>query len=154
MNTNSSHIMNTHILVGRDKARTVRSLEFAVGLFLVSVIFFFAMIQLSLNTIVFNSAIGPLFDFLWWEGFLFLIMIPALIQAYYNKGFLVSWVLVFAPVAGAVVNHAGIGILGAPPGLLESIKLAIVVGVIVSLPAAIVSFLLGITLRYVVVQAH
>ena len=75
---------------------------------------------------------------LWWQGYAVLLTGFVAFQAYSNGGIGVSWLLVFAGVAGVILNYGGIALTMGKPGLLWLIGYAIVGSV---LAAAIVGTL-------------
>jgi hypothetical protein len=61
----------------------------------------------------------PLLDsMLWWQGYAVLLTCFVPFQGYSNGGIGVSWLLVFAGVAGIILNYGGIALTRGKPGLL------------------------------------
>ncbi|MFC7156182.1 hypothetical protein ACFQPA_12085 [Halomarina halobia] len=78
-------------------------------------------------------------------GGLALLLLLATIQAYYNDGLLISWLLVFLPVFGTALSGVGVGLIRPTP--MKSFGLAIGIALFAALTLGTVGFLLGTAIR-------
>ena len=105
------------LLLGEDQKRARRWCIGAGILFVASLCYFAVVRRVDF----------PLIDsVLWWQGYAVLLTAFVAVQAYSNGGIGVSWLLVFAGVAGVILNYGGIGLTGTQPGLLWLIRYAVV----------------------------
>jgi len=131
------------VLYGQDQILTTRGLAASGLLFVISYIFWrLPGISESAYEFLPVDVIGG--------GFAALLVIAA-IQAFYNKGIIVSWSLVLLPTFGASVNFVGVGLQSGDP-LLK-------IGLILGLPMTIAlilgstGFLVGRGIDYIVSSA-
>ena len=126
------------LLLGEDRKRA-RQWSIGAGILFVVSLFYFAVVR---------TVDVPLLDMvLWWEGYAVLLTSFVAVQAYSNGGIGVSWLLVFAAVAGVILNYGGIALTGAKPGLLLLIRYAIVGSVVAAAIIGMLGFGIGTAVR-------
>jgi len=126
------------LLLGEDRKRA-RQWSIGAGILFVVSLFYFAVVR---------TVDVPLLDsVLWWQGYAVLLTVFVAIQAYSNGGIGVSWLLVFAAVAGVILNYGGIGLSGAKPGLLLLIRYAFVGSVVAAAIVGTLGFSIGTAVR-------
>ncbi|MDB2238762.1 hypothetical protein [Halorubrum ezzemoulense] len=104
------------LLLGEDPKRA-RQWSVGAGLLFVASLCYFAVVRIA--------DFRLLDSVLWWQGYAVLLTIFVAVQAYSNGGIGVSWLLVFAAVAGVILNFGGIALTMGRPGLLRLIGYAI-----------------------------
>jgi len=125
-------------LLGEDRKRA-RQWSIGAGILFVVSLFYFAVVR---------TVDVPLLDMvLWWEGYAVLLTSFVAVQAYSDGGIGVSWLLVFAAVAGVILNYGGIALTGAKPGLLLLIRYAIVGSVVAAAILGTLGFGIGTAVR-------
>ena len=125
-------------LLGEDRKRA-RQWSIGAGILFVVSLFYFAVVR---------TVDVPLLDMvLWWEGYAVLLTSFVAVQAYSNGGIGVSWLLVFAAVAGVILNYGGIALTGAKPGLLLLIRYAIIGSVVAAAILGTLGFGIGTAVR-------
>lgn len=125
-------------LLGENQKRA-RQWSIGAGILFVASLSYFAVVR----TVDF-----PLIDsVLWWQGYAVLLTIFVAVQAYSNGGIGVSWLLVFAGVAGVILNYGGIGLSGTQPELLWLIGYAIVGSVVAAAIVGTLGFSIGTAVR-------
>lgn len=130
---------DTHSLIfGRDDRWAKRWGFGVVALFFGSLVYFAAVKAIGYPTTHL---------LLWWEGYALLLLLLITVQAYFNEGIVISWMLAFVTVSGLVLNYGGVGIIGSGPGLLELVGLAIVGGAIAAVSLGTLGFGIGMALR-------
>lgn len=67
-----------------------------------------------------------------------LIFLLALYQAYSNDGLFLCWLLIFAPVLGATLNHVGVGLTSMSP--LIAYSLSVVISLLTAVGLGTVAF--------------
>lgn len=134
-----ARIVESPLLGGRSRDRSRRGALVAAGAFVVIAPLWFAVTSFNVDVGISGVGLfGPA------PALAVLLVGAAAVQAYYNDGLLVSWLVVFAPIAGF-----GVGLLGAglAAGGLEIVAGAIGYSVILGAGAALVfgtsGFLIG-----------
>jgi len=126
------------LLLGEDRKRA-RQWSIGAGILFVVSLFYFAVVR---------TVDVPLLDMvLWWEGYAVLLTSFVAVQAYSNGGIGVSWLLVFAAVAGVILNYGGIALTGAKPGLLLLVRYAIVGSLVAAAILGTLGFGIGTAVR-------
>ncbi|WP_283403586.1 hypothetical protein [Halorubrum sp. DM2] len=126
------------LLLGEDQKRA-RQWSIGAGILFVVSLFYFAVVR---------TVDVPLLDtVLWWQVYAVLLTGFVAIQAYSNSGIGVSWLLVFAAVAGVILNFGGIALTGAKPGLLLLIGYAFVGSTVVAAIVGTLGFGIGTAAR-------
>ncbi|MGQ3331097.1 hypothetical protein [Halorubrum sp. FL23] len=126
------------LLLGEDRKRA-RQWSIGAGILFVASLLYFAVVRIAdfrlLDTV------------LWWQGYAVLLTGFVAVQAYSNGGIGVSWLLVFAAVAGVILNFGGIALTGAKPGLLLLIGYAFVGSAVVAAIIGTLGFGIGTVVR-------
>ena len=126
------------LLLGEDRKRT-RQWSIGAGILFVASISYFAVVR--------TVGFPQIHLLLWWQGYAVLLTIFVAVQAYSNGGIGVSWLLVFAAVAGVILNYGGIGLSGAKPGLLWLVRYAIVGSAVAAAIVGTLGFGIGTAVR-------
>ena len=130
-------------LYGRDKSITAWSLAISGLLFVISYLFWrLPGISDSAYDFLPVDVIGG--------GFAALLIIATL-QAYFNEGLPISWLLVFLPAFGATVNFVGVGLQSGDP--LTEIGLIIGLPVVIALVLGTAGFFVGRSTRFIISSA-
>ena len=126
------------LLLGDDRKRA-RQWSIGAGILFVASLLYFAVVRIAdfrlLDTV------------LWWQGYAVLLTGFVAVQAYSNGGIGVSWLLVFAAVAGVILNFGGIALTGAKPGVLLLIGYAFVGSAVVAAIIGTLGFGIGTVVR-------
>jgi hypothetical protein len=134
----------TSLLYGRTRSNTARGIILAGVLFTVSFLFWrLPDVSNSAYDILPVDVIGG--------GFVALLLI-ATVQAYYNEGLLVSWLLVTLPAFGATINHVGVGLTSPDP--LTTVGLVVGIPVVIGFVVGTSGFLVGRSVRCVILSAR
>lgn len=86
-------------------------------------------------------------QFLWWEGYLIILIIAATSVAAYTESMVRTIGLCFACGAGVGIHLGGVGIGSGPPDLLFRLAWTLLLGGVTALAIGGLSFLLGSSLR-------
>jgi signal transduction histidine kinase len=109
------------LLLGADRKRA-RQWSIGAGILFLASLLYFAVVRIADFRLL--DAV------LWWQGYAVLLTVFVAVQAYSNGGIGVSWLLVFAAVAGVILNYGGIALTRGKPGLPWLIGYAIVGSVV------------------------
>ena len=126
------------LLLGEDRKRA-RRWSIGAGLLFVASLCYFAVVRIA--------DVRLLDSVLWWQGYAALLTIFVAVQAYSNGGIGVSWLLVFAAVAGVILNLGGIALTMGRPGLLRLIGYAILGSVAAAAIVGTLGFSIGTAIR-------
>jgi hypothetical protein len=141
-----TRIWQSPIFGGRNRGLSRRVAIGAVGAFVAlgAVWFILAAFQFTLPDL---GPVDPLRD-----GTILLVGIAA-IQAYYNDGLLVSWVVVFAPLASVGFLSIGTGLAGGSMlSVVGIVGYSVIIGTVGALVLGTGGFLLGASGRRVVAK--
>ena len=126
------------LLLGEDRKRA-RRWSIGAGLLFVASLCYFAVVR--------TVGFPQIHLLLWWQGYAVLLTIFVAIQAYSNGGIGVSWLIVFAAVAGVILNYGGIALTIRRPGLLRLIGYAILGSVVAAAIVGTLGFAIGAAVR-------
>ena len=126
------------LLLGEDRKRA-RRWSIGAGILFVVSLCYFTVVRIA-DVRLFDSV-------LWWQGYTVLLTIFVAVQAYSNGGIGVSWLLVFAGVAGVILNFGGIALITGRPRLLRLIGYAILGSVAAAAIVGTLGFGIGTAVR-------
>ena len=126
------------LLLGEDRKRA-RQWSIGAGLLFVASLCYFAVVR--------TADVHLLDSVLWWQGYTALLTIFVAVQAYSNGGIGVSWLLVFAAVAGVILNLGGIALTIGRPGLPWLVGYAILGSVVAAAIVGTLGFAIGAAVR-------
>ena len=126
------------LLLGEDRKRA-RRWSIGAGILFVVSLCYFAVVRIA--------DVRLLDSVLWWQGYTVLLTIFVAVQAYSNGGIGVSWLLVFAGVAGVILNFGGIALITGRPRLLRLIGYAILGSVAAAAIVGTLGFGIGTAVR-------
>jgi len=136
-------VISRQTLYGRDRTATATGLLLAGVLFVAFYLFWrLPGVSAAAYDLLPVDVIGG--------GIAGLLTVAAL-QAHYNDGIVVIWVLVFLPVLGATMNFVGVGLQS--PTLWERLALIVAIPAVAALLIGTGGYLLGSGSRYVVRSA-
>ena len=126
------------LVLGEDRKRA-RRWSIGAGILFVASLCYFAVVRIT--------DFRLLDSVLWWQGYAVLLTGFVAVQAYSNGGIGVSWLLVFAAVAGVILNFGGIALTMGRPGLLRLIGYAILGSVVAAAIVGTLGFGIGTAVR-------
>ncbi|WP_017343731.1 hypothetical protein [Halorubrum sp. T3] len=126
------------LLLGEDRKRA-RQWSIGAGILFVASISYFAVVR--------TVGFPQIHLLLWWQGYAVLLTGFVAVQAYSNGGIGVSWLLVFAAVAGVILNYGGIALTMGRPGLLRLIGYAIIGSAVAAAIVGTLGFAIGTAVR-------
>ncbi|MFB6143274.1 MAG: ArsR/SmtB family transcription factor [Halorientalis sp.] len=139
-------IANTALLGGRDRSLSRRAGRLGAGGFVVAAVGWFAVAATGTRV----PGLGPVDPAL---ALGLVLVVAAAVQAYYNDGLLVSWFVVFGPVAGFALGLFASGFLAGGAGVLVgAVGYAVVVGTVAALVFGTGGFLVGAGCRRLVAR--
>lgn len=141
-----ARIWNTPLLGGRDRALSRRAAILTVGGSVA-----LAVVWLGLRSFeIVIPAVGPIGPA---PAFGLALIGAAAIQAYYNDGLVISWLIVFVPIAVFGLGIVGIGLAGEGLDRIAGIiGYPVLIGIVGALVLGTGGFVLGAGLRRVVSQ--
>ena len=126
------------LLLGEDRKRA-RRWSIGAGILFVASISYFAVVR--------TVGLPQIHLLLWWRGYAVLLTGFVAVQAYSNGGIGVSWLLVFAAVAGVILNFGGIALTTGRPGLLRLIGYAVLGSAVAAAIVGTLGFSIGTAVR-------
>lgn len=135
-----NRIVARQLLIGRDDRRTKQWAVLIGALFFGSLLYFRAAMDADYYSIL---------DWLGWEGAAVILGGLVVLQALDNEGLVISWGLVFAAVAGLVLNFGGMGMTG-EIGVLEHLRTTVVLAGGTAALLGTIAFGVGVGVRRVI----
>ena len=131
--------VNTRTLLLSEDRKQARRWSISDGLLFVASLCYFAVVR--------TVGFPQIHLLLWWQGYAVLLTGFVAVQAYSNGGIGVSWLLVFAGVAGVILNFGGMALITGRPRLLRLIGYAILGSVAAAAILGTLGFYSGTAVR-------